>query len=139
MSTERNEAVVRQLYAALNEGDLERMVALVADDLVIHTPVPGIGPGREGFRGFMSIFFSAFPEQSVELHDVIAEGDRVAVHHTHHATHGGDFMGLPPTGRQVSVAGIEIFRIQEGGIAEMWHHDDMLSLMQQLGVVPAAA
>lgn len=136
MSAEQNKALMRQFFAALDTGDLEGMVAQVTEDMVTHTPIPGIGRGREGFRGFMSVFFSAFPEQSVQVHRVIAEGDRVAVHHTHHATHGGDFLGLPPTGKRVTVTGIEIFRIENGKIAEMWHQDDLLSLMQQLGIVP---
>jgi steroid delta-isomerase-like uncharacterized protein len=110
---------------------------LVSDDIVIHTQVPGIAPGREEFHAFMTGFFAAFPEQSVEVHEVLAEGDRVAARHTHHVTHGGEFAGLPPTGRQASVDGLELFRIEHGRIAEMWHHDDLLGLMQQLGAAPA--
>jgi predicted ester cyclase len=71
------------------------------------------------------------------VHDVIADGDRVAVRHTHRATHGGEFMDLPPTGKQVVVEGIEIFRLRDGRIAEFWHQDDLLSLLQQLGAIPA--
>ena len=137
MSTEENKAVVRRLFEeVVNQGNLEALDELTTDDIVTHTPVPGIMPDREGFRQFLGVFLTAFPTQHTEVHDVIAEGDRVAVRHTHHVTHGGEFMGMPPSGREATVAGIEIFRVADGRIAEMWHQDDMLSLLQQLGAIP---
>lgn len=137
MSAEGNKAVVSKLFAAVNASDIEQMLGLVTDDIVTHTPIPGVEPGREGFRDFMSVFFTAFPEQRVEIHDSIAEGDRVAVRHTHFVTHGGVFIGIPASGKQAIVTGIEIFRITNGKVAEMWHHDDLLSLLQQLDALPA--
>lgn len=136
MSTEQNKAIVREMFAAVNASDLERAVALVTEDMTVHTQVPGIPAGREGFRAFMTGFFTAFPEQSVEVHELVAEGDRVLARHTHHAVHGGPFAGLPPTGIKATVDGLELFRLRDGKIAEMWHHDDLLGLMQQLGAIP---
>lgn len=138
MSTEQNKAIVREMFAAVNASDLERAVALVTDDMTVHTQVPGIPAGREGFRAFMAVFFTAFPEQSVEVHELVAEGDRVLARHTHHAVHGGEFAGLPPTGIKATVDGLELFRLRDGKIAEMWHHDDLLGLMQQLGAIPGS-
>ena|SRR5688572_8940054 len=135
MSTASKE-VVRTLFEAVNAGDLETILSLIGDEMVVHTSVPGIGPGRDGFRAFMQVFFDAFPEQHTDVHALIADGDLVAAHHTHHATNLGSFAGMPPTGRQVHVDGIELFRINDGKIVEMWHHDDLLSLMQQLGAIP---
>jgi len=66
---------------------------------------------------------------------LIAEGDLVVAHHTHHVTHSGEFMGMPPTGKKIAVQGIEIFRLADGRIVEMWHQDDMLSLFQQLSMI----
>ncbi len=137
MSIEQNKATVRHLFDAVTDTDLDGALALVMDDIVVHTQVPGIEPGREGFRTFLAGFFSAFPEQSVEVHELVAEGDRVLARHTHHAVHGGDFAGLPPTGKRVTVDGLELFRFRDGKIAEMWHHDDLLGLFQQLGAIPA--
>ena len=139
MPAEENKAVVRRLFDAVNAGDLERSTAFVADDVAIHTPIPGVPPGRDGFRGFMGLFFLAFPEQSVVVHDVVAEADLVVVRHTHHVTHGGDFAGLPPSGTRATVEGLEQFRVADGKVAEMWHHDDLLGLMQQLGAIPGPA
>src|SRR5262245_64892568 len=129
MSLEQNKTVVRRLYEEAN--DLERfdlLDELVACDATIHTPAPIDAPGRAGFRQLLSFFRAAFPVQHTEIHALIAEDDLVVAHHTHYATNGGAFMGLPPTGREVVVQGIEIFRIAGGRIAEFWHHDDMLSL-----------
>jgi steroid delta-isomerase-like uncharacterized protein len=137
MSAEENKTVVRQVFDAVNAGDVDGILALVSDDITVHTSVPGIPPGREGFRQFVGVFLTAFPEQHTELHDLVAEGDRVAVLHTHHVIHGGEFAGLPATGKQASVDGLELFRVRDGRVAEMWHHDDLLSLLQQLGAIPA--
>jgi len=137
MSLAENKTVVRQLFDAVNAGDLDRMLSLVGEDISVHTPIPGVEPGREGFRQFMSVYLSAFPEQRVELHELVAEGDLVLARHTHHVRHGGEFAGMPPSGKQAIVHGLELYRLNNGQIIEMWHHDDLLGLMQQLGAVPA--
>lgn len=137
MSVEANKALLRRFYDATNANDPDRMAEMITDDFVVHTSVPNIGPGRSGFRAFMDVYFGAFPEQHIDVDDVLAEGDRVIVRHTHHLTHGGVFVGMPATGKQAVIGGIEIFRVADGKIAEMWHQDDLLSLLIQLGAVPA--
>lgn len=132
-------AVIQELFAAVNDGDIDRMVALVSDDFVVHTAVPGIGTGKAGMRQLMRIYFGAFTPQHVDVNDIVADGDLVAVRHAHHITHSGEFAGVPPTGKQVVVEGIEMYRVRDGKISEMWHHDDMLGLMQQLGAIPVLA
>ena len=136
MSIEANKDVLRQFFTAANANDLDGVLALFDPDVVIHTPVPGSFTGREGAHRFLGVFFGAFPDQCTEVHELVAEGDRVLVRHTHHVTHGGEFAGMPPTGKQAVVHGLELFRIADGRIAEMWHHDDLLGLMIQLGAVP---
>jgi steroid delta-isomerase-like uncharacterized protein len=138
MSTEQNKTVVRRFFEQANDqARFDLLDEIVADDVVLHTPAPIGTPGRAGMRQLLGFFRAAFPVQHTEIHTLIAEGDLVVAHHTHYATHGGDFMGLPATGREVAVQGIEIYRVVDGRIAEMWHHDDMLSLFQQLGMIPA--
>jgi steroid delta-isomerase-like uncharacterized protein len=137
MSVEANKTVIRRMFDALNAGDAEGMVALATDDFVVHTAIPGIAPGRDGFRNLMAIYFGAFTTQHVDVNALIAEGDRVVVYHTHHLVQGGPFAGLPPSERKAVVEGLEMYRIADGKIAEMWHHDDLLGLMQQLGAIPA--
>jgi steroid delta-isomerase-like uncharacterized protein len=139
MSADDNKAVVQRMFDAINANDLEGVAELLTEDATVHTSVPGVPPGKEGFRGFVGLYLQAFPEQHVDVHELIAEGDRVLARHTHHVTHGGDFVGLPPSGRQAVIDGLELFRVSDGRVAEMWHHDDLLSLMQQLGAIPAPA
>ena len=136
MSADDNKAVVQRMFDAINANDLDGVAELLRRCHGPHRD-PGISPDKEGFRGFVGLYLQAFPEQHVDVHELIAEGDRVLARHTHHVTHGGDFAGLPPTGKQAVVDGLELFRVSDGRVAEMWHHDDLLSLMQQLGAIPA--
>ena len=82
---------------------------------------------------------TAFPDVHFTVHDVIAEGDKVVRHFTQHGTHTGEltWWNLPPTGKEISVTGIMIDRIEDGKIAERWLNMDMLGMMQQLGVASA--
>jgi steroid delta-isomerase-like uncharacterized protein len=137
MSIEANKAVVRRLFEALNANDLDGMLECATEDVVVHTPIPGIAPGRDGFRNLMEVYFAAFTEQHVDVNAMVAEGDRVVVWHRHHVVQGGPFGGLPPTGKKAVVDGLEMYRIADGKIAEMWHQDDLLGLMQQIGAIPA--
>jgi predicted ester cyclase len=68
--------------------------------------------------------------------DQIAQGDRVVTRWTAHARHMGEFQGVPPTGRQVTMTGIDIDRLANGKVVECWPMMDELSVLQQLGVVP---
>jgi len=136
MSTEENKAIVRQFYEQGATG--ARDDELIAEDFVYHGPAMlGEVRGREGFKQVMGVFRGAFPGFETTIEDMVAEGDRVVVRHTHHATQTGEFAGIPPTGKRVTVSGIEILRLRDGQIVEFWHMDDFLGLMQQLGAVPA--
>ena len=135
MSIEENKSVAQQFYEQGASG--ARDDALIAADVVYHGP-PMLGEvhGREGFKQILGLFRRAFPEFETTIEEMVAEGDRVAVRHTHRATQTGEFAGIPPTGKTVEVGGIEILRVRDGRIAEFWHMDDFLSLFQQLGAVP---
>ena len=79
---------------------------------------------------------AAFPDFSVTIEDAIAEGDRVAVRVTVRGTHQGALMGIPPTGKQIAIKAISMWRVTDGRIVERWESADTLGLMQQLGVIP---
>jgi predicted ester cyclase len=81
------------------------------------------------------MFRSAFPDSYFTVEDMMAEGDKVATRKTFHGSHQGEFMGIPPTGRQVSMGLIDIVRISDERVVEHWSMGDNLGLMQQLGVV----
>ena len=90
----------------------------------------------EQYKGLCQAYFTAFPDLHITTDDLIAEGDKVTKVWTAHCTHKGDLMGIPPTGKSVVVKGIEVFRIADGKIAELWASMDNLGMMQQLGVIP---
>jgi predicted ester cyclase len=86
-----------------------------------------------------SAFFTALPDQHYTLEDLIAEGDKVVHRFTMRATHQGEIMGIPPSGKVVTVTGIYISRFAGGKFVEDWRAVDDLGLMQQLGVIPQMA
>lgn len=92
--------------------------------------------GPEEWKQFMVPFRIALPDLHFSLEDQLAEGDKVMNRWTAHGTHKGEFMGIPPTGREVTVVGMSVARIVDGKIVEEWSLIDMFSLLQQLGVIP---
>jgi steroid delta-isomerase-like uncharacterized protein len=138
MSAEENKAFVRRfIEEAWDRGNLSVVDEVVAEDFAYHGSPPGIPATREGFRQVIALSREAFPDLSLEIEDVVAEGDRVAVRYTMRGTHPGDLMGIPPSGEQVSVPGIVILRVADGKLTDRWENADELGMMQQLGVVPA--
>ena len=97
------------------------------------------GRGASSHRQALETLFSAFPDVQITLEDLIAEDDKVVLSWTARATHRGEFMGTPATNKQVTVAGIDIYRYAGGKRAETWRQWDTLGLMRQLGMVPSPA
>lgn len=138
MGLEENKAVARRLYELLDGKDYEGLPTLVAADFVDHDPYPGQGPGIEGAMEVVHMFANAFPDYGHAIEDQIAEGDRVMTKYVWWGTHQGELEGLAPTGRQVKVRGIEIVRVVNGKVKEIWRLEDNYALMQQLGAIPEA-
>jgi predicted ester cyclase len=129
--------VVERLHRALREpDDREAAEALFAPDFVSHNLPPGLPPGVEGVRIWFETLLAAFPDLSVEVDELIAAGDRVAVATTLRGTHTGELMGIAPTGRQVAVTGIDMIRIAEGRIAEHRGLTDTVGLLRQISAQP---
>lgn len=138
MDTTPNKQAVMKLYDLANDGDAEGIGDLVAEEYVEHDPLPGQGTGRDGVVDRFSMLIGALaPHFTVE--DVIAEGDRVVVRWTNAGTHVAEFAGAPATGRSFSIAGIDIYRVEDGLLCEHWHVIDQLSMLGQLGLLPAPA
>ena len=134
MSTEDNKALARRAFEeTINQRNWAVFDELHVPDYVCHYASRTI-QGREPFKQFLSMLLTAFPDVHVTIEDLIGEGDRVVIRYTYRGTHKGDLMGIPPTGKQVAVTGIEIMRVANGKILEEWIISD---LMQQIGVVPA--
>jgi steroid delta-isomerase-like uncharacterized protein len=134
-----NKAIVRRLYEEVhNKRKLEVLNELVSPSHAIHGPIysgPSIGP--EMYKRVVLLFLEAYPDLHWTIEDTIAEQDRVVVCWTFSGTHKGEFMGIPPTNKNVSVDGITIHHIAGGKIMDSYVSLDMWGLMQQLGVAPA--
>jgi predicted ester cyclase len=128
MSAETNKAVIRRYFEALSGKDKPRATL---DEY--------IADSDEELKEHIAVVEAAFPRYELIAEDMIAEGDKVVVRATMHAVHKDDYMGIPPTGKQITNAAIIIYRIANGKIAEHWIQVDAVGMMQQLGVMPSPA
>jgi steroid delta-isomerase-like uncharacterized protein len=137
MSTEENKTIVRRFFElGPSSGDMHAANALLDQNFALHTPLPS-APGIQGINDVVTACRAAFEHLNVTVEDMVAEGNKVTARFTARGIHNGSFMGLPPTGKPITMTGIEIFRIENGKIVELWGEANMLGLMQQLGIVPA--
>jgi steroid delta-isomerase-like uncharacterized protein len=133
----RNKALMRRFYEELwSKGNLEAMPELVAEDFVDHQSPAGQPSGREELAGLVVMWRTGFPDMRETVEDLISEGDKVVGRFLMRGTHRGEFMGVAPTGRSVTMSGIDVVRIADGRISEFWYAEQMLELMQQLGAAP---
>jgi steroid delta-isomerase-like uncharacterized protein len=122
----------------INAQDLQAaLTELVAEDFVEQNPLPGQGPGRTGLADVLGGMFAAFPDLHWVPQEMIAEQDRVASYSIWTGTHRGEFMGIPPTGRAVTVEAWTIDRFAAGRLVESRILMDVVGLLGQLGVLPA--
>jgi steroid delta-isomerase-like uncharacterized protein len=134
-----NKDIVRRLGVEPWEGNLGVIDELVAPDYVGHDPSQPDLVGPDGVRGFITTYLSAFPDGRITIDEQLAEGDLVATRWTGRGTHQGELMGIPATGKQVTVAGVTLSRLKDGKVVEEWSNWDTLGMLQQLGVVPELA
>ncbi|MDQ4490174.1 ester cyclase [Sinomonas sp. ASV486] len=137
MSTETSRGLVGRFYEeVLNGRRLDVIDEIAVGDYAEHDPLPGQGDGRDGLRNRVSMLVTALdPHFAVE--DVIAEGDRVVVRWRNQGTQVEPFLGLPASGKSFEIAGIDIYRVQDGRLAEHWHVIDQFGMLMQLGFIPA--
>jgi steroid delta-isomerase-like uncharacterized protein len=132
-----NKEIERRLAEDPWRGKLDEVLEFVADDYVLH--VPGSAEplrGKQGYRDFVSSYMAGFPDGRIIVDDQIAEGDVIATRWTGRGTNTGELMGMPPSGRQVTVNGITYSRFANGKARESWITWDTLAMLQQLGAVP---
>lgn len=134
--SEQNKAVLRRHFAEVwSEGNLALVDELFASDYIGHAPPDEI-QGREGLKHYVSAVRTAFPDLRFTVEDVIAEADRVATRWTARGTHTGEYQGIPPTGKRLTMTGMSFARIANGTIVVSWTNSDALGLLQQLGAIP---
>ena len=136
MSAEENKAIFRRYVEEVsNEGNLDLVDEIFAR-YVSHQPDGHTEErGPEDVKWFIGESHQAFPDFHSTIEDQIAEGDKVATRWTIRGTHQGEFRGIAPTGKQITVTGIGIFRFSEGKVVESWDNFDQLGMMQQLDAI----
>jgi steroid delta-isomerase-like uncharacterized protein len=137
MSTEENKAIAHRWNDEIyNKGNLAAIDELFSTDFVWDTPFAGMAPDREGYRQSI-ISMAAFSDVHCAADDMVAEGDKVVVRWKWSGKHTGEYMGMSPTGKQLTMTGISILRIAGGKVVEECDEQDNLGFMQQLGALPA--
>lgn len=138
--SQQNIAQVRRAIAEIwNDANYDALPGFVSDDIVIHASSPEAEiRGPEGIRHFYSSLRAAFPDLHFQIEDQVAAGDRVVTRWSAQGTHAGEFQGIPPTGKQVTLTGIDIDRFAGGKVVECWPVADELGLLQQLGALAPA-
>jgi steroid delta-isomerase-like uncharacterized protein len=135
-ATEANKEVVRRFNEEVfNKGDVAAIDKYITADAVDHNPPPGTQGDREGFKKWLTAFRAAFPDLKVTLAEVIAEGDLVVFRNTMTGTQKGEYMGMPASGKPISVEAIDIVRFKDGKMVEHWGQMDAMGMMQQLGAM----
>lgn len=134
MKTEQNKATVTRFNKEfIQQGNMETFTELIADDFINQTAPPGVPKGPEGVAYFFNHFLKpSFPDLTVEIYDQVAEGDKVTTRKAFHATHSGDFFGIPATGKKVVMDVIDIIRLRNGKFVEHWNVLDWHSVMSQI-------
>jgi len=137
VSEEENKALVRRWLDAMDRGDLEAVDDLIAPDYVDHSPpIPGLPPGKEGIRAANLLLAAAFTDVVHTVEEQIASGDKVMTRVITRGTFSGEFLGVPPTGKEVEITGIAVHRVAGGQLVEHWAQVDMAGFMHQIGAAP---
>lgn len=129
-----------ELHAYYNAHDASGLAAMLAPGLVIHTTtVPGGVMDRDAYLGLWEMTWRAFPDLRYDTQDELIDGDKVVLRVSLVGTHLGEYLGIPPTGRQGVTEVIDISRYANGQLQEEWYEFNQLVMMQQLGIVPVPA
>jgi steroid delta-isomerase-like uncharacterized protein len=142
--SDENKRLAKRFHVDLfEEKDLDVADKILSEDFSVGTPgVPAHwSSGREGAKRFASDIAAAFPDVAFEHHEVLAEGDKVVVRWTLTGTHGGELLGVPPTGKPVKFGGFDLFQIEDGKITKLWQTWDHFGFLVQIGAlaIPAEA
>ncbi|WP_332899216.1 ester cyclase [Haladaptatus sp. CMSO5] len=142
--TEQNKRLAREYLEAVEnhtDGRIENLTDLVAADVVNHTPVsrdeltPGEERGIDLFRKHTEAVTRGFSDVHFDIHDMLAEDDRVLVRFDVVGTHDGMFMGVEPTGKPVRISTFGLYRFDDGKLVERWSESDLVSFLSQVGAI----
>jgi len=129
MSAENKQILRRFYHDVLERGELGALDGMVGPTFVDHQPAPGQGPGVEGVRQFVTALRAGVSGLRVEVEHLLAEGELVVSVVNIRGKHTGDLMGMPPSGKDVTMRIADVVRIQGGKVVERWGVEDMSGLM----------
>jgi steroid delta-isomerase-like uncharacterized protein len=135
MAVEENKELLRRFFEELNKGNLAVWDELCTPGYIYHGTAGDMT--REQSKNHAASLLAAFPDLNGAIDDMIAEGDKVVARYTVRGTHQGTYGGIPPTGKQVMLKGMEIDKLADGKFIETWAVSDTFGLMQQLGIIPS--
>lgn len=133
-TVEKNKSLVQGYFDAMNKGNKSYLDEYFGPNYVYHGPAGDLD--AEGFKAQHDMFLTAFPDTKASVEDMIAVGNKVVTRWKIQATHTGALFGMAPTGKEVTITGIIITRVENGKAVEEWEAFDQLGLMQQLGAIP---
>lgn len=128
--------LVVQVLELIDQRNLDEAFELYASDYIYHGPGGQELRGRDGIRGLWDVFLIGFPDLHSSIEDVISAGDKVVLRWRIDGTHTGEFLGIAPSNKKISLGVTEIFRFANGQLVEAWDQYDRLDLMQQIGAIP---
>jgi steroid delta-isomerase-like uncharacterized protein len=129
-----NVAAQEAFGEAVNTGDLSAFDHLVAPDCVDNDPAPGQARGPAGFKALFGDLRTAFPDLALAVETLVADDDQVAFAYTVTGTNDGPYQGHEPTGKAISVRGVQVSRFVDGKLVERWGSSDELGILRQLGL-----
>lgn len=136
MTTDDLKCIYQELADAVNRRDLDALDQIFDPDLINHGADPDEPRGAYHFKQVFRNFIAACPDLQVTIEDSITKDDKLVVRWTDTGTHtGAPLLGVPATGKQIILTGIEILRIRDGKIVERWAENDMRYLMETLGLI----
>jgi steroid delta-isomerase-like uncharacterized protein len=133
MSSDRQQ-LAETFLAMINSHDPDQVDRFVADDYVNHNDF--VPDGREANRAFWTEFFSALPDVSATMEDLVVAGDRVVGRFIYRGTQTGEIMGIPASGNSVEMRSIDIWRVEDGMFVEHWDELNLMQVFQQMGALP---
>ncbi len=142
MSLDENKAIVQRILSEFwIGGNLAVLDELLAPDCINHEQSNPEQRGKAACKQWANdvrlVNRRGFPDYDITPEDIVAEGDKVVKRWVFQGTHSGEFAGIPPTGKRVTMRGITLYRLAQGRVSEMYWNYDVFGLLQQLGAIPA--
>ena len=138
METANYEKMIERSYRIFESGNVDGYDEICAKDIKEHTPdlnIPSDKKGIEYFKEIMRIYYSAFPNVTFDIKEIFIKGDKAISYVTVKGKNTGEFNGMPPTNKEVTLDMCEMFRFKNGKISEHWQIMDNMSFMLQLGIL----